>query len=85
MLVIVSTQSKSKKGRDMLATGPNTDRYQEEFSFSVSIFLVYFVKTFALCCPTNSNIKNTFSNDTKNHSQRWLFNKVYLILSEHTK
>lgn len=69
----------------MSDTGSNTDRCQEEFSFTVSIFLVYFVKTFALCCLINSNIKNTFSNDVKNHSQRWLFNKMYFILSGHTE
>lgn len=57
----------------MSAAGPNTDSCQEELSFVVSIFLFYFVKIFALCCPANSIIRNTFLNYIKNNSQRWLF------------
>lgn len=49
----------------MSATGPTTDRCQEEFSFTGSIFLFYFVKTFALCCPANSLIRNTFSKESQ--------------------
>jgi len=68
----------------MSAAGPNTDRCQEEFSFTVSIFLFYFVKTFALCCPANSIIRNIFSNYIKNHSWRWLFpEKVFHLIWTH--